>query len=106
MSEDAITDAIEKGLRESTRRSSGRIIWLILRTLFQNPRYPFIAAAQLRLIEAGLPPVRAWECAAATLNDFLKSENIEFGDPQHDWSQAGARALMEEFEIQYWESHQ
>lgn len=35
---------------------------------------------------------------------FLKDDGIEFGDPRYDWSDDGARVLIHECEISYWES--
>lgn len=41
--------------------------------------------------------------ASSAYREFLKSEEISFGDPEYDWSGASAREMADEFEADHWE---
>lgn len=69
-----------------------------------DPRYSFVRAMQRRLVQQSrMSPSIAWNIAARNLREFLADEGVAFGDPRYDWSDAGARTLIEEREISYWD---
>lgn len=80
------------------------VIDRILADLAKEPRFIFIKHMARRYLERSpkLTTGQAWDHARDWLNDFLRGEKAEFGDPRYDWSREGARVLADE-DIQYWE---
>ena len=72
--------------------------------LMNNRAYPVIVGAQARLIQAGMKPREAWELARDRINEFLSEEKVKVGHPGYDWSPAGGVAIIEEYELQFWET--
>lgn len=96
----AIAHGVEKGLGE---RVPG-IVDVCLSALWDHPWFPFIAGGQLRLIEAGMAPKKAWALARKVCVEFVREEKIAFGDPGWDWSPTGGRTVVEECEIAHWDA--
>jgi hypothetical protein len=73
--------------------------------LRKNPVIRFIKSMQLEMlrVDPGMDRKRAWDTARAALSEFVDSEKIAFGDPNYDWSRAGAITLIHEMEIDHWE---
>lgn len=79
-----------------------------IRKVLAGPRFEwlrFVKHMQARLVEAdpSMSDKRSFYMARDNYLAFLKDEGIEFGDPAYDWSRDGARTLIEEMEISYWE---
>lgn len=68
-----------------------------------SPWYPFIVGGQIRLMETGMAPAKAWELSRKTCHAFVREQKISFGDPAFDWSAAGGRTVVEDWEIEHWE---
>ena len=66
-------------------------------------RRAFIEAGAIYLTQRSyllLEPAR--EYVADLLDELLASEEIAFGDERYDWTEAGARTLVDE-DLDYWE---
>jgi len=100
----SLTEAVEQGVAQGLRNGAPKMVELVLDSLWRHPWYPFIAGAQCRLIEVGMKPKEAWELARKVLVDHVKSEELTFGDPDYDWGPQGGREIIEECEIEHWES--
>lgn len=79
------------------------IIRVVMDSLFRNPKYPFIAGAQMCLIEHGMGPREAWDCAADTCNNFLKEEKVRFGQDGYGWGWKDGYDLALACEVEYWD---
>lgn len=65
----------------------------------------FVMAMCQRFAKAGVKTTD--ECrtlAWRTLGVFLADEKIPFGHPDYSWDRSGARELVEEIELQHWET--
>lgn len=100
----SISGAIEKGIADAFDRNGGRLVNIVLDSLWRHPAYPAIVGGQLRLMETGMAAREAWDMSRECLAAFLQVEKIEVGDPRFDWSPDAGRVLVEEFEIDHWES--
>lgn len=52
----------------------------------------------LKALYPAMPTESVMNRAARLMNDFLKSEKIEYGDPRYGWEESDARHLTNEFE--------
>lgn len=100
----SLTEALEKGIADGLHRGAPKMVELVLDSLWKHPWYPFIAGAQLRLIEMGMKPKEAWELARTTCLNYVNEEKLTFGQPDHDWSPSGGRDVVQAYEIDHWES--
>lgn len=100
----AIDAGLQQGIAKSLNKAVPSIVDRCLTALWENVRYPVLAGAQVRFIQAGLPPAEAWKMAVRTLEAFLRSEKIDFGNPAYDWSPDAGRVIAEEMEIEHWDS--
>jgi hypothetical protein len=101
---DRLARSAANGAVSAIWENTGGIVETVLKSLFDHPAYPIIASGQLRLIEAGVAPREAWDLSSRCFAEFLSSEGIEFGDARYDWSPNTGREIVEEIEINHWES--
>lgn len=73
--------------------------------ILANPVFKFRKAMQQRYMAFApkLTAREAWDHAGQTLVEFLKGEEIEFGDPRYAWDEGGAHALVDD-DLTYWEA--
>lgn len=110
----SIDRGVEKGVKQAIEEfTSGpkfaATLDRIVREQLAKPEYKwfwFVKHMQARLLEVDptMGGKRAWQLAASTYREFLRSEKIEFGDPQYAWDRDGARDVIQEMEIDHWES--
>ena len=100
----SLSDAIDHGVSKGLKSSAPTLVNLVMDNLWSHPWYGFIAGAQCRLIEVGMKPGEAWELARKTLSDYVQEDKLTFGDPDYDWGPQGGRDLIQELEIDHWET--
>lgn len=66
----------------------------------------FVKAMQARMlaVDPTMGNKKAYAVALNAYRDFLHEEKIEFGHPDYDWSDDGARDLIDDYEIDHWEA--
>lgn len=80
------------------------VVGTVIGSLFRQPAYPFIAGAQLRLMQEGMDGVEAWHRARRVFAEFMRLEGIRFGDPRYAWTPEAGAEIIDEMEIQHWEA--
>ena len=104
MTVETLAGIIRDGISASMELHAPPIVDTVMRALFNHKAYALIAGGQLRLMQAGIKPVKAWNMSRDCLAEFMKDEKVEFGDPRYAWDAEDGRVLVEEFEIQHWEA--
>lgn len=99
----SLQSAIEEGLSEGLKGAVPSMVDTALKALWQNRWYPMFVGGQVRLMEAGMKPVEAWDLARKTIAEWAKDERAEFGDPRFGWDVAAGREIVEAYEIEHWE---
>lgn len=107
----AIDRGVEHGVRQAMDQFTapgGKLDEMILAELKkpENRWFWFVKAMQAKMmtVDPAMDGKLAYDVAVSTLRDFLRDEKIKFGDPDYDWSDAGARDLIQAMEIDHWES--
>ena len=75
------------------------LIQTTIDALWDDPKFPFCLGGQARLMKAGYKPKRAWETIMRCLSDFLKDNNIAFGDSGYLWGMDEGAQIVEEYEL-------
>lgn len=101
---DRVVSAAAKGAVAAVRKSVPNIVDTVMNELFAHPAYAVIAGGQLRLMEAGVAPREAWDMSRECLRQFLADEKVEFGDNRYAWTADSGREIVEDYEIDHWES--
>jgi hypothetical protein len=106
--------AVDRGIKQGVEKAvnefvSGGALDRIIREALADPKYDwfrFVKHMQARMMEVDktLPARKALDLARNAYRDFLHDEDIQFGAPAFDWSEDGARDLIQSYEIDHWET--
>lgn len=100
----AFDQAILAGVRAGADQAAPKLVDVCLDALWSHPWFPLIAGGQARLMEAGVKPREAWALSRKVLLQWVKDEKITFGDPGYGWDATAGRLIIEECELEYWET--
>ena len=95
--DEAIKRGLESSLGPSMEKVVDKTIDATMSALWSHPKFPFLAAGQVRLMKAGYKPAEAWEVARTALGEWLSAEKIKFGAPGYSWDCAAGESNVEEY---------
>lgn len=96
----------KEGVTAGLKAAVPGIVDTLIDGYMSHPAYPVIVGGQVRLIQAGMAAKEAWETSRRAVAEFCKDEGVTVGHPDYDWSPSGGATIVEQFEIEHWETAQ